>query len=159
VSQEVQGEGMMHLGVDPGQSGAIAVVFDSPVSNRAAAVALAKMTEKDIYDYLQEMGERGDVAALIEQVHSMPGQGVVSSFKFGVSYGGLRMALIAAGIPFEAVTPQKWKAAIGLAKKKGEGNTDYKNRSKARAQELFPQLTITHANAEALLLAWYGGRR
>jgi hypothetical protein len=33
-----------------------------------------------------------------------------------------------------------------------------KNVSKARAQELFPALKITHATADALLIAEYGRR-
>jgi hypothetical protein len=63
------------------------------------------------------------------------------------------MALTAAGIPFERVTPQKWQKAMGCMTK-GD-----KNVSKRRAQELFPQLKITHAIADALLIAEYGRKQ
>lgn len=91
--------------------------------------------------------------AYLEQVHSMPGQGVASSFKFGQGYGSLEMALTAAGIPFERVTPQKWQKALGCLTK------GQKNVSKRKAQELFPTMKVTHATADALLIAEWGRRQ
>lgn len=140
---------MLVIGIDPGKSGGIAF--------RSASGAEAfKMpaTERDIFYLLH----RNTVEALvesfcyIEKVHSMPGQGVKSMFTFGMGYGGLRMALIANGIPFETVTPGKWQRAMSCLTK-GD-----KNVSKARAQELFPEIKVTHAIADALLIAEYGWR-
>lgn len=91
--------------------------------------------------------------AYLEQVHSMPGQGVASSFKFGQGYGALEMALTAVGIAFERVTPQKWQKALGCLTK-GD-----KNVSKRKAQELFPTMKVTHATADALLIAEWGRRQ
>jgi hypothetical protein len=54
--------------------------------------------------------------------------------------------------PFEEVSPQKWQKAMGCMTK-GD-----KNVSKAKAQQLFPQLKITHAIADALLIAEYARR-
>ena len=90
----------------------------------------------------------------------MPGQGVASTFKFGMNYGMLRMALIAAGIGFETVTPQTWQKKMSCMSK-GD-----KKVTRAKAQELFPQVQITgrgiksptHAVADALLIAEYGRR-
>jgi hypothetical protein len=79
--------------------------------------------------------------------------GVKSAFTFGNGYGHLEMALTAAGIPFERVRPQKWQQAMGCMTK-GD-----KNVSKRRAQELYPQLKVTHATADALLIATYGTRQ
>ena len=134
------------IGLDPGQSGGIAILAEG-----TPPVAL-KMpeTERDLYDLLSG---HSDAHAYIEAVHSMPAQGVSSSFKFGQNYGMLRMALIAAGIPFETVTPQKWQKAMGCMSK-GD-----KNVTKAAAQRLFPQLKITHAVADSLLLAAYGWKQ
>lgn len=152
----------MKIGIDPGGSGAIAVLWNA---GGAQSWAIKNLTELEIFQTLQELKRRSDnsvvpdISALIEAVASRPGQGAPGMFKFGMSYGSLRMALIAAGIPFEAVAPNVWKKKVGLVRKKNESLTAYKNRSKARAQELFPQLTCTHANSEALLLAWWGGRR
>jgi crossover junction endodeoxyribonuclease RuvC len=87
------------------------------------------------------------VTAALEKVHSMPGQGVVSSFKFGMGYGGLRMALLAANIPFRDVQPQAWQRSLGCL------TGGDKNISKSMAQQLFPGMKITHAIADALLIA------
>lgn len=133
------------IGIDPGQSGGITFLYEdmSPV------VVKMPETESDLWDSLRGHGSLKPYA-FIELVHSMPRQGVASSFKFGVGYGGLRMALIAAGIPFETVTPQKWQGAMRCLSK-GD-----KNITKARAQELFPQIKVTHAIADSLLIAAYG---
>jgi len=112
------------MGIDPGQSGGIALL------DTGGAVVLAEKmpaTEKDVSDLIYEFAPCIRMGA-IEQVHSMPKQGVASSFKFGVNYGGLRMALVAHEIPFEAITPQTWQKAMGCMSR-GD-----KNRTKARAQ-------------------------
>jgi hypothetical protein len=87
--------------------------------------------------------------AALEKVHSMPGQGVASTFKFGKGFGVLTASLIAFGVDFMEVSPQKWQKYWGCMTK---GN---KNVSKARAQELFPDIKVTHKIADALLLAAY----
>jgi crossover junction endodeoxyribonuclease RuvC len=38
--------------------------------------------------------------AFVEFAGARPGQGVSSMFKFGVTYGGIKMALAACGIPY-----------------------------------------------------------
>ena len=78
--------------------------------------------------------------------------GVKSAFTFGQGLGRLEMALTAAGIPFERDRPQAWQKEM-----KCMSGGD-KNITKRRAQELFPSLKITHANADALLIAEYGRR-
>ena len=52
-------------------------------------------------------------------------------------------------LPFDEVSPVKWQ---NWQKCKTGGN---KNISKSRAQQLFPSLKITHAIADALLIADY----
>lgn len=104
-------------------------------------------TERDVYNLLQSIEPD---FAVIEAVHSMPKQGVSSSFKFGRGYGFLRGCLIGSGVPFEEVTPQKWQTHLGC---RSGGD---KNVTKSFAQQKFPSLTITHATADALLIAFYG---
>jgi len=134
-----------YIGIDPGKNGGIAILADglSPW-----AVKMPE-TERDVWDTIRALRSWSDKTAIaaIEKVHAMPGQGVTSMFTFGQGYGALRMALIAAGISFREVTPQAWQKALGCMTK-GD-----KNASKAKAQELFPSLKITHAIADALLLA------
>lgn len=137
------------LGLDPGGSGAIACIDDS---GEPSWIKLDS-TEADIARAVASWDAEHVVNfAFIERVHSMPKQGVSSSFKFGQSYGFLRGVLVALSIPFEEVTPQTWQKAMGCMSK-GD-----KNVTKARAQQLFPGVNITHANADALLIAEYGRR-
>ena len=139
------------LGIDPGASGGIASLA---VEGGQDLIAW-KMpeTERDTWQ-LFRFGAREVpvVLAVIEHVHSMPKQGVASSFKFGRSYGFLRACLIASEIPFEEVSPQKWQKELGCL---SHGD---KNVTKRRAQQLFPALKITHATADAILLAEYARR-
>jgi len=140
----VSWEMMIWIGVDPGQSGGIAAVTGP---GQAEAWPMPR-TERDIWDLFRSLADRpGPKTALIERVHSMPRQGVASTFKFGTSYGMLRMALIASGIPFDEITPPKWQQLMGC---RSGGD---KNVTKQRAQQLFPYLRITHATADAVLLA------
>ena len=90
------------------------------------------------------------IHAYIEQVHSSPQMGVKSAFTFGNGFGHLEMALTAAGIPFTRIRPQVWQKELGCLTK-GD-----KNVSKRKAQELFPSMKVTHATADALLIAKYG---
>jgi len=145
------------LGIDPGQSGGLAIVS---LLGEVEAIAMP-FTERDIWDWISALELKGKVVATIEKVHSMPGQGVASTFKFGVGYGGLRMALIAARIPFEEVTPRVWQKGLGISsRKKTESKTQFKNRLKAKAQQLFPaEERITLKIADALLIAEFGRRK
>ena len=143
------------IGVDPGANGGIAWI----TSDGKACVEKMPDTLQDLWELVESIGfEAPDftpyqIKAYIEQVSSSPQMGVVSSFSFGRGYGNLEMALTAAGIPFERVRPQVWQKALGCMTK-GD-----KNVSKRKAQELFPDRKITHATADALLLAHYGTKQ
>lgn len=143
------------VGIDPGASGGIAVIHPD------GKVECCKMpdTERDVWGVLKDIGiiSAGQAVAIIEKVGGYIGKNQPASraFKFGQSYGGLRMALIAAEITFDEIAPQTWQKGVGVISKKDEGKTEHKNRLKAKAQQLFPKQKITLATADALLLAWY----
>ena len=138
------------MGIDPGQSGGIAVIRGT---GRVMILELMPVTERDIWLRLKGLTVH---KAYIEKVHAMPQQGVSSTFKFGCGYGGLRMALTAAGIPFDEVTPQAWQKALGIVKRaKTESKNDHKKKLLQKAQQLFPNVKITLKTADALLIAEY----
>lgn len=151
---------MIFLGVDPGASGGAALITES---YQVLSTVKFSETERDISEWFRDELKKAHqpfdkpapfdgVAAVIERVHSMPKQGVASSFKFGQSYGFLRGMLIAHGIRFEAVTPGNWQKALGCLSR------GQKNVTKAKAQEIFPGVKVTHAIADALLLAAFARR-
>ena len=86
----------------------------------------------------------------------MPGQGGSAMFNFGKGYGNLEMALLALKIPTVSVTPQVWQKALQLGtRSKTMSKTEWKNKLKAKAQQLFPYLKITLAISDALLICEY----
>lgn len=136
---------MIFIGVDPGVGGGIACVSKD---GSVLYVEPMPQTDRDVLDVFTDYPDQQKVAAL-ERVSSSPQMGVVSAFTFGRGYGGLRMALAAARIPYDEVSPAKWQLVMGC-RTKGD-----KNVSKRRAQQLFPAVKVTHAVADALLLAEY----
>jgi len=139
------------IGIDPGSSsGGIAVV--NATGSDAQCWPLGNLTLSDIWSVVSMAPDSGRVFGVIERVSAMPKQGVSSTFKFGKSAGALEMALVAAGVEYELVTPTKWQAAM---KCRSGGN---KNITKAAAQRLFPALKITHLVADAILLAEFARR-
>lgn len=139
------------VGVDPGASGGIAVVSKDGVK----AIKMPS-TDTDILKAMQSIAADYDCVAFLEEVQAMPSDGRTSAFVFGVNYGALRMALVAAKIPHHLVRPNVWCGRMGLKRKKDESITKWKNRHKAMAQRLYPTVTITHAVADSLLIAEYG---
>jgi Holliday junction resolvasome RuvABC endonuclease subunit len=139
----------INIGIDPGVLGGLAAICDDGDNEFRLTLKFKDATEQDIAQWFAfEIGDT-KAYAVIERVSSSPQMGVVSSFTFGRSYGFLRGILTAMKIPFAEVTPQKWQKAMGCMSK-GD-----KNVTKAAAQRLYPQEKITHANADALLLATY----
>lgn len=145
------------IGIDPGVSGGIAV---SGFMDGSATCEMEthKMpdTERDLWELLAMYD---GATAFIEKVNAGPKMGSSAAFKFGRGCGLLHMALIAAGIRIEYVSPQKWQKQFGLISKGrglGQDDTSKKNRNKAKAQELHPELKITHAIADAILICEYG---
>lgn len=136
-----------YIGIDPGVTGGIAIVGHDGIGHAW------KMpdTERDVWDLVFSLRtwNDGPTVAVIEHVHAMPKQGVTSVFTFGRGYGGVRMALIGCGIPFTEVTPQKWQKEMHCMTR-GD-----KNVSKSKAQQYFPTLKVTHAIADALLIATF----
>ena len=155
---------MLYIGIDPGKSGGIAYVYDDDAT--AAVAVKMPATDRDIWLALC-CHDEANTRVAIEKVGPSRGhdngrqQGVSSAFRFGLNYGVLRGCLVASGIPFDVVSPQKWQREFGLVFPKAMGltSTEKKNRHKAKAQELFPHLKITHAIADALLIAEWARRQ
>jgi hypothetical protein len=136
------------IGIDPGTNGGIAWITDGK-----PCVEKMPDTLQDLWELIRDIATEGNCHAYIEQVHSSPQMGVKSAFTFGNGFGHLEMALTAACIPFTRIRPQVWQRELGCLTK-GD-----KNVTKRKAQELFPSLKITHATADALLIAKYGTKQ
>ncbi len=138
------------LGIDPGAHGCASLLtVDGKVFE---CLLFDKHTPRELCDAFSEF--RADiVSSMVEKVHSMPRQGVASTFKFGYQFGQIVGILTGLKIPFEFVTPQRWQKEMGC-QTKGD-----KNVSKQKAEQLFPNQKITHGNADSLIIAEYARRR
>ncbi len=165
----------LYIGIDPGSNtGGVAYIRTYVgFPDEVAAVKISDLTEKMTWELFKNIIRETTIDAyvfcVIEKVHSMPGQGVSSSFKFGGNYFGLRMALIGNSIPFDECSPQRWIMYYGMKKKiigtetdeKGkkenilEAKTDWKRRLRQKAEQLFPEVKMTNYIADALLIANY----
>lgn len=139
---------MIFYGLDPGASGGIACLGDGDQFVGPPLLKLKNATYHDVAAWFAYTNV-DQPYAVIEQVHSMPKDGVSSAFKFGQSYGSLLGILAALAIPHALVTPRKWQSAMGCL------SGGDKNVTRAKAQQLFPECKVTHAVADSLLLAAY----
>lgn len=128
------------IGVDPGTSGAIAVLHDGEPVFVADMPCVARRAGGEMVDggalaaMLRGRWHMATGAAplvAIEQVSAMPGQGVSSMFRFGQSDGIVRGVIGAMRLPLVNVNPRGWKKRFGL------GGTE-KDASRALALERFP---------------------
>lgn len=139
------------MGVDPGLSGGYAII------DAIGTVIEVVKTPETPKDYMEKLKNYSDkkIFCVIEQVHSMPQNGSKANFTFGWVVGVLESVLTFTQIPFEQSSPQKWMKYMGMKKDKSEEKTQYKNRLKEKAQQLFPKEKVTLWNADALLIAEY----
>ena len=142
-----------YIGIDPGKDGALAVLYPD------GSVYVLPFDKAGYVSVLTGLHE-GYVKAILEHVGAMPGQGSVSMFHFGESFGWLQGVLDTLMIPYELVRPQKWKKEFSVTKDK--------NTSIEVCKKLFPSVSLKRTEnskkdddgfAEALLMAEYARRR
>lgn len=145
-----------YIGIDPGKHGGIAVMG---ADGEVLDVVKMPETPQDLLDFLERY--KDDSLCTLERVGGMPGNGGSAMFNFGKGYGHLQMALLALHIPTEDVTPNKWEKTYQLGSSGKYTKTEWKNRLKAKAQQMFPHLgkKITLATCDALLICEYGRRQ
>ena len=147
---------MIYIGVDPGKNGGIAFI-DTFKQSYDVYVFSEETLLKKLYQFSKYKTD--SIKCVLEKVNAMPGQGVVSMFNFGQNYGFIQGVLKAYGIPYELVSPQKWKKEFSC--------TSDKNTSIEVCKRLFPKVNLKATDrckkdhdgmAEALLTAEYGRR-
>jgi hypothetical protein len=160
---------MTILGIDPGVAGAIArlwiageldtlIVFDMPTLNISGKGRKRQRLDIDaLHRWLIDSGSVDH--AFIETAQAMPGQGSVSMFHYGVTYGILLALLTSHHIPYTEVHPRRWKSVMldGL-------NKSSKDASRLRAKQLWPGVSYfdfkkDEHRAEAALIAEFGRRQ
>ena len=144
---------MYYLGVDPGVSGAFAILHEAELFMICKFDKAAFLSAVDLLAREQEA-----TRCCIEKVHAMPKQGVTSMFTFGENFGWLKGVLDAREISYQEVPPQTWKKEFNL--------NSNKTQSIDVARQLFPKAILTPIGArvpnnniaEAMLMAEYARR-
>ena len=138
------------IGLDPGRSGGLCYI------GKDGTIAASTFWEpRKAARWLNIYGPCADLI-LMEQVGSMPSDGRKALFSFGRYTGMLEAFVLCATEEWPVmVTPREWQVPLGLYGLKLP-KTEKKNEHKALAATLFPSLKITHALADACLIAAYG---
>lgn len=144
-----------YVGIDPGKSGALAIISSS---GDIQVIPFDATAYVELLNSLSLM--ETSIKCCVEKVGAMPGQGVVSMFNFGHNLGFIEGVLRACGIPYQLVPPQTWKKEFTLSSEK--------TKSIEVCQKLFPNVSLLASErcrkphdgmAEALLMAEYARRK
>jgi crossover junction endodeoxyribonuclease RuvC len=133
---------MKIVGIDPGLSGAIAILednkvlslFDMPVMSEGKKNK-KQLNSAQLVNILREnILNSEDIAVVVEQVNAMPGQGVTSMFNFGQTFGAIKGVSAALNLPIFFVRPSKWKKHFELI-------NSSKDSSRTKVIEMYPALS------------------
>ena len=153
---------MRIIGIDPGLSGAIAIldekkvvsIFDMPVMSEGKKNK-RQLNSAQLVSILKEHKNSNDeMVVVVEQVNAMPGQGVTSMFNFGQSFGAIKGICAALNLPIFFVRPSKWKKHFELI-------NSSKDASRTKVIEMYPSLSnqLTRKKdvnkTDAILIARY----
>ena len=153
---------MKIIGIDPGLSGAIAILQEKKVLNIFDMPVMAEgkknkrqLNSAQLVRIIKDSTKPDDeIAVVVEQVNAMPGQGVTSMFNFGQTFGALKGICAALELPIFFVRPSKWKKHFELI-------NSSKDSSRTKAIEMYPKLSNQLAKkkdvnkSDAILIARY----
>ena len=133
---------MKIIGMDPGLSGALAVlennkvlnIFDMPVMSEGKKNKRQLNSAQLVCLIKENIKTNEEVIVVVEQVNAMPGQGVTSMFNFGQTFGAIKGICAALGLPIFFVRPSKWKKYFELINAS-------KDSSRTKAIETYPSLS------------------
>lgn len=141
------------IGIDPGKNGGI--VTYSVDTRKVIEFINMPETPQELLRFLRYY--QYNTVCYLEQVGGIPGMGASRMFNFGKGFGWLEMALLSCKIPVIEVTPQKWQKELQLGHKRDKTTSQWKNKLKQRAEQIFPYVgKITLGVGDAFLILYYG---
>jgi len=150
---------MIYCGIDPGNTGAIAIFKKKKIIALYDMPTEIKLTGKGLQTSAPKLAKIlkwwGIKKAFVERVHAMPGQGVTSMFTFGRGTGVIEGVSCTLGIDIIFVTPQAWKKEFILIKKE-------KDSCRIKAIKRFPKrkeslrLKKNIGRADSIFIGLYG---
>lgn len=163
-SEDEKTRGKIVMGIDPGLTGAIAAIdADAGEAEVWPMPTLTKQVGKSRRKVLNMPRLTAIIAnvdpylVLIEEVHSMPKQGVASTFSFGRAFGLVEGVCAGMQLSYMMVKPQDWKRFHGLKAKGKDEAVEFAGR-------MFPEVDFGNkgqmsGTADALLIALCGAVR
>lgn len=163
----------MIIGIDPGNTGALALLEDNgdlievvemPTMAHGTKNQVNPTELANIIGEWQSMAHMNDlpITAFVEKVHAMPRRdkngneikmGGASSFSFGMGFGVIQGVLATLKIPMMLTTPQSWKKFHNLLGKD-------KDNARTLAQQLYPTASLAMkkdiGKADAILIGRAG---
>ena len=151
---------MIVVGIDPGLSGAIAILENNKVLNIFDMPVMAEgkknkrqLNSAQLVNIIKDSTKPdAEKAVVVEQVNAMPGQGVTSMFNFGQTFGAIKGVCAALELPIFFVRPSKWKKHFELI-------NSSKDSSRTKVIEMYPSLSSQLAKkkdvnkSDAILIA------
>lgn len=145
------------VGIDPGKSGAMAVIWNDETLQPTLIPYTGLLCYKANFDDLAAYGVR----VVVERLFARPGKlsSAKANFELGRCMGELETTLAMIGLPFQEVTPQTWQKEFGIS---GDKQTHIDC-----AKRLFPGMSLKRSEkcvkdfdgyADALLMAEYARR-
>lgn len=160
---------MIVLGIDPGWSGAIAMIERRENGSRCTRVWKMPETDVGIAELAKKLAAFEPNGTVLELVNCRPGEAQPNVWKFAGNFFAWKMALLLVGIEYDLVVPQTWQKEFALIvpginqipdrKLREKAKRDKKGLNKAEAQRQFPNLKVTLANCDALLIARFAELR
>ena len=153
---------MKIIGIDPGLSGAVAIlkdkkvlsIFDMPVMAEGKKNKRQLNSAQLVNIIKENTFKNEDIAVVVEQVNAMPGQGVTSMFNFGQTFGAIKGVCAALSLPIFFVRPSKWKKYFELI-------NSSKDSSRTKVIEMYPSQSSQLSKkkdvnkSDAILIARY----
>ena len=146
----------MILGIDPGQSGALAWVCEGALIEVLDMPTIEVRGKRKINAgaLVNIVNKRVPKMVVIEAVHAMPKQGVSSSFNFGYGAGLLEGICAALNYPIDLIPPATWKRGAGLPADKGACR-QLAARYWPGAAHMFSRVKDDGRAEAALMARWY----
>ena len=144
------------MGIDPGKNGGVAVINEIPNHENIVSFRCPKTPTEMAYTLVATIPENvsyRDVLIIIEHVHAMPKNGVVSMFSFGQNLGQWEGILGAFEFDVTYTGPRTWMQHYDC--KPGMDKKDRKRYLRGIAEKLFPNIKMTFNISDALLIANY----
>lgn len=149
---------MIYIGIDPGAKGGFSLIYPN------APVECFFWDEEKFIDKISGLAKKyksEEMIACLEQVHSMPTDSHKVAFSFGYQQGFIKAVLKTFKVPYQEISPMKWKKEFNLIKKS-------KTESISLCEKLYPYIDLRRTErcttksdgmAESLLMATYAKRK